>query len=82
MGRSAFFSSRFHRARRCHANIAIIRAFVKLREMLSAHTELRQKLAELERKLEGHDGQIRSLFEAIRRLMAPPPKPKRIGFHT
>ena len=50
--------------------------------MLSTHTELRQKLAELERKLEGHDGQIRSLFEAIRRLMAPPPKPKRIGFHT
>ena len=68
--------------RAVHVNIAIMRAFVKLREMLSAHTELRQKLAELERKLEGHDGQIRSLFEAIRRLMAPPPKPKRIGFHT
>jgi len=59
-----------------------MRAFVKLREMLSAHTELRHKLAELERKLEGHHGQIRSLFEAIRQLMAPPPKPKRIGFRA
>ena len=78
----AMLSSVLKSKRAVHVNIAIMRAFVKLREMLSAHTELRQKLAELERKLEGHDGQIRSLFEAIRRLMAPPPKPKRIGFRT
>jgi hypothetical protein len=78
----AMLSSVLKSKRAVHVNIAIMRAFVKLREMLSAHTELRQKLAELERKLEGHDGQIRSLFEAIRQLMAPPPKPKRIGFQT
>jgi len=63
-------------------NIAIMRAFVKLREMLSTHKELHQKLTELEGKLERHDGQIRSLFEAIRQLMEPAkPKPRRIGFH-
>jgi hypothetical protein len=79
----AMLSSVLKSKRAVQVNIVIMRAFVKLREMLSAHTELRQKLAELERKLEGHDGQIRSLFEAIRRLMAPPhPKPKRIGFRA
>ena len=61
-----------------------MRAFVKLREMISAHKELAVKLGELERKIEGHDEHIRSLFEAIHRLMEPPEeleKPKRpIGF--
>ena len=76
-------SSVLHSKRAVQANIAIMRAFVKLREMLSAHTEFRQKLAELERKLESHDGHIRSLFDAIRQLMAPPdPKPRRIGFRA
>ena len=78
----AMLSSVLKSKRAVRVNIAIMRAFVKLREMLSAHTELRQKLAELERKLEGHDGQIRSLFDAIRRLMAPPHKPNRIGFRA
>ncbi|MDO8546548.1 MAG: ORF6N domain-containing protein [Nitrospirales bacterium] len=76
-------SSVLHSKRAVQVNIAIMRAFVKLREMLSAHTEFRQKLAELERKLESHDGHIRSLFDAIRQLMTPPdPKPRRIGFHA
>jgi hypothetical protein len=79
----AMLSSVLKSKRAVQVNIAIMRAFVKLREMLSAHTEFRQKLAELERKLEGHDGQIRSLFDAIRQLMAPPhPKPKKIGFRA
>ncbi len=79
----AMLSSVLNSKRAVQVNIAIVRAFVKLREMLSAHTELRQKLAELERKLEGHDGQIRSLFDAIRQLMAPPhPKPRKIGFRA
>jgi len=79
----AMLSSVLKSKRAVQVNIAIMRAFVKLREMLSAHTELRQKLAELERKLEGHDGQIRSLFDAIRQLMAPPrPKPRKIGFRA
>lgn len=63
-------------------SVIVVRAFVKLREMLSAHRQLAQKLAELERKLENHDAQIAALFEAIRQLMEPPPEPPRkpIGF--
>ena len=54
---------------------------MKLREMISTHKELAQKLAELERKVEKHDAEIRGIFEAIRRLMHPSEKPKRrIGF--
>lgn len=65
-------------------NIAIMRAFVRLRETLSLHKELAHKLAELERKIENHDENIRTLFEAIHQLMTPPPEePRRaIGFHV
>lgn len=67
--------------RAVRVNVAIMRAFVRLRQMLATHAQLAQKLAELERKIEGHDQQIRSIFEAIRQLMAPsvPPR-RRIGF--
>jgi len=63
-------------------SVYVVRAFVKLREMLSTHRQLALKLAELERKLEKHDGQIVALIDAIRQLMAPPPEPprRRIGF--
>jgi hypothetical protein len=63
-------------------SVYVVRAFVKLREMLAAHKQLARKLAELERRLEGHDGQIASLVAAIRELMVPPPpsRRKRIGF--
>jgi len=64
-------------------SVFVVRAFVKLREMLSTHKELAHKLAELERKLQNHDESIRSLVVAIRQLMAPPepePPKKRIGF--
>jgi hypothetical protein len=64
-------------------SVFVVRAFVKLREMLSTHKELAHKLAELERKLQNHDESIKSLMVAIRQLMRPPepetPK-KRIGF--
>jgi hypothetical protein len=64
-------------------NIAIMRAFVRLRETLSLHKELAHKLSELERKIENHDENIRTLFEAIHQLMTPPEKPhKEIGFHV
>lgn len=64
-------------------NIAIMRTFVRLRQILSTHKELANKLAELERKTEKHDGEIKAIFEAIRQLMTPPEKPKRqIGFHV
>ncbi len=62
-------------------NIAVIRTFVKLREILSTHKELAHKLNELERKIEKHDEEIKTIFDAIRQLMAPPEKPHRpIGF--
>jgi hypothetical protein len=63
-------------------NIAIMRAFVRLREILSTHKDLAAKLAELEKKLGEHDEKFQIVFEAIRQLMAPPPAPKkrRIGF--
>jgi len=64
-------------------NIAIIRAFVNLRHILSSNKELALKLEQLERKIEKHDTEIHAIFEAIRQLMAPPEKPKRsIGFHA
>ena len=62
-------------------SINIIKAFVKLREMLSTHKELAHKLAQLERKIEKHDDEIKLIFDAIRQLMTPPePKSKRIAF--
>lgn len=58
-----------------------MRAFVKIREILSTHKELAQKLKELELKIESHDEQITAIFEAINQLLTPPEKPTRkIGF--
>jgi phage regulator Rha-like protein len=69
-----------HRA--IEVSLYVVRAFVKLREMLRTHKELARKLAELEKRIEGHDEEIVALFEAIRQLMEPPEKSgKRIGFH-
>jgi hypothetical protein len=78
----AMLSSVLNSKRAIQVNIAIMRVFVKFKEMISTHKELMYKLAELERKVERHDGEICSIFEAIRQLMAPSPeKPKRrIGF--
>jgi hypothetical protein len=63
-------------------SVHVVRAFVKLRGMMAAHKELARKLVQLERRLDGHDGDIGALMEAIRELMTPPPEPKRkrIGF--
>ena len=66
-----------------HVNIAIMRAFVRLREMVGQNKELAVKLSELERKITNHDEDIKNLFLAIRELMTPPESPKRkIGFHA
>ena len=79
----AMLSSVLKSKRAVQVNIAIMRVFVRLREILSTNKELAHKLAALERKVEAHDGEIRSIFEAIRQLMAPPERPRRrIGFHT
>jgi len=78
----AMLSSVLRSKRAIQVNIAIMRAFVKLKQILSMNKELAYKLSELEHKIEKHDGDIQAIFEAIRRLMAPPPvKPKpQIGF--
>lgn len=77
----AMLSSVLRGERAVRVNIAIMRAFVQLREMLSAHSELAQKLSELERRVGQHDGDIRSLFDAIRQLTASQEAPRaRIGF--
>jgi hypothetical protein len=63
------------------ASIAVVRAFIRLRQILATHKELARKLTDLEKRIEGHDDDITALFEAIRQLMEPPEKPnKRIGF--
>ncbi|MDP2981391.1 MAG: ORF6N domain-containing protein [Candidatus Omnitrophota bacterium] len=78
----AMLSSVLNSERAIHVNIAIMRAFVKLKQILSMNKELAYKLTELEHKIEKHDEDIQAIFEAIRRLMASPPvKPKpQIGF--
>ena len=64
--------------RAIEVNIAIMRAFVKLREMLASNKELSKKLEEMEKK---YDEQFRVVFDAISALMAPSDKPKgKIGF--
>ena len=64
------------------ASVRVVRAFVRLREMVAANAQLASKLAELERRLDSHDAAIVDLFAALRRLLDHPSKPKReIGFH-
>ena len=64
-------------------NIAIMRAFVKLRGTLDTNRELARKFAELERRVGKHDEEITAILEVIRQLMAAPEKPRReIGFHV
>ena len=78
----AMLSTVLNSERAIQVNIAIMRAFVKLREMLSTHRELAFQFKELERKVDKHDGEIQAIFKAIQRLMAEPEKPKaKFGFH-
>ena len=78
----AMLSSVLKSDRAVHVNIAIMRAFVKLREIIATHRELAQKIEELERNYQRHDAQIQAVFDAIRQLLEPPtPSHKRrIGF--
>jgi hypothetical protein len=68
-------------SRAIETSVYVVRAFVKLRDLLSTHRELAGKVAELERKVGSHDEAIQSLVAAIRRLMEPPPTP-RLSCHT
>jgi hypothetical protein len=77
----AMLSSVLHSERAVDVNIAIMRAFVRLRQLLSSHADLARKLAELEQK---YDQQFAIVFEAIRKLMEPvePDEVKEMGYHT
>jgi len=74
----AMLSSVLRSQRAIHVNIEIMRAFIRLRQMLASHAELARKLDALEKK---YDAQFKEVFEAIRQLMTPPePKRRAIGF--
>ena len=66
------------------ASIFVVRAFVRLRQMLAPYKELMAKFNQLEKKLQTHDKQIIAIIEAIKLLMPPPQtKPKEpFGFHS
>jgi len=79
----AMLSSVLKSERAIEVNIEIMRASVRVREMLGAHRELVARLKELEIRFQDHDEQIQAIFEAIRQLMTPPEKPrKKIGFEV
>ena len=75
----AMISSVLNSDRAIQVNIEIMRAFVRLREILSTHKDLARKLEQLEKK---YDHQFKIVFDAIRELMTPPPVPlkRKIGF--
>ena len=76
----AMLSSVLNSERAIQVNIAIVRTFTQLRQMLASHAELARKLAELEKR---YDAQFSVVFDALRQLMTPPEPPrKKIGFHV
>jgi len=76
----AMLSSVLKSERAIEVNIAIMRAFVRLRQMLASNEDLARKLEDMEKK---YDEQFKVVFDAIRALMAPPEKPrKKIGFEV
>ena len=77
----AMLSGILNSNRAIRVNIAIMRVFVKLREIISTNKKLANKLVLLEQKVEKHDDKIKAIFVAIRQLMTSPEKPERkIGF--
>jgi ORF6N domain len=80
----AMLSSVLNSNRAVQVNIAIMRAFVKLREVMATHKELAAKIEALERKYRTHDDELQVVFKAIKKLLEPPPAPpkRRIGFKT
>ncbi len=74
----AMLSSVLRSKKAMHVNIAIMRAFVKLRKILSSDKELIHKLEELEQRIGKHNAAIQNIFEAIRQLMEPPKIKERV----
>jgi len=76
----AMLSSVLRSKRAIEVNIHIMRAFVKLRELMATHKDLARKLADMEKK---YDAQFKVVFDTIRQLMTPPePKKSKIGFEV
>jgi hypothetical protein len=76
----AMLSSVLRSKRAVQVNVMIMRAFVRLRQMIASNKDLARRLAELEKK---YDAQFKVVFDAIRHLMEPQPsRPRRIGFHA
>ncbi len=79
----SMLSSVLNSQRAIQVNITIMRTFVKIRQFLSTHKELAEKIQELEKRADRHDKEIQAIFEAIKSLIAVPEKQKRqIGFHS
>ncbi|MCX5750730.1 MAG: ORF6N domain-containing protein [Candidatus Saganbacteria bacterium] len=77
----AMLSGIIQSSKAVQVNIAIMRAFVRIRQMIFTHKDLAQKFKELEGRVGGHDQQIRGLFDAIQKILEIEEKPKnRIGF--
>ena len=76
-------SSVLNSDRAIQVNIAIMRTFTQLRQLVSVHKELADKLEQIEKKLIRHDGDIQAIIGLIRRLHSEPEKKKAdIGFHV
>ncbi len=75
----AMLSSVLNSNRAIQVNIQIIRTFIKLRELLLTHVELKRKIEAMERK---YDQQFKAVFDAIKQLLMPPPIPPRVGDKT
>jgi hypothetical protein len=79
----AMLSGVLHSSRAIAVNIEIMRAFIRMRRMLVSVDDLAQQLNALEQKALAHDKDLEEVFDALRKLMAPPEKPPReIGFHA
>ena len=71
-------------ARAVDVSVFIVRAFVKLRKVISEHKEIARKIAQLERRMTEHDEQLIQIVNALKQLLKPDPPPKkyRIGFQS
>lgn len=69
-------------SRAIEVSVFIVRAFVKVRQMVAGHKEIQRKIAQIERRLTDHDEQIFELVNLIKKLLnpEPPPKKRRIGY--
>ena len=76
----AMLSSVLRSERAIQINVAIMRAFTRLREIISTHKELARKIEELEKKYSKHEVEITSVFKLLKKLMEPEAKHKQIGF--